>query len=246
MRRSILFAAIIPLLGLALSACGPSGPTTIVANPQPPQRTLNVTGTGMVTLTPDIAYVNIGVHNEMATATEAVAANNTQTQQVADSLKASGVDPKDIRTANFSIYPNVQYDPQTSQKIGTTYVVDNTVYVTVHNLDKLGDLLDAAVKAGANSVNSIQFDLADKSAALKDARDKAVKDARSQAEGLAATSGVKLGDLQNVNFNNMIPTPIMESFGKGGGGAAEAAATVPVSPGQMILTVTVNMTYEIK
>ncbi len=242
MRRGTFILAVILLTAIALSACGP---TTIVANQMPPQRQLNVTGIGTVKLTPDIAYINIGVHTEMPTAAEAVSANNDQTQQVIEALKTSGVEAKDIQTTNFSIYPNAQIDPQTNQRTGTTYVVDNTVYVTVHKLDKLGDLLDATVKAGANSINSIQFDVADKSQAIKQARDEAVKDARAQAQELATAAGVALGDLQAVNFFNNVPTPFTESMGKGGGGMA-ADSTVPIQAGQMTLTVTVNMTYEIK
>ncbi len=164
MKRSFLFLTAVILVAIALSACGPA---TIVANPAAPQRTLSVTGTGTVNMTPDIAYINIGVHTEKPAATDAVAENTTQTQQVVDALKAAGVDVKDIQTTNFSIYPNTQFDPQTNQKIGTTYVVDNTVNVTVRQLDKLGALLDATVSAGANSVNSIQFDVFDKTKALK-------------------------------------------------------------------------------
>jgi uncharacterized protein YggE len=242
MKRSILIPAVMLVALFVLSACGPA---TIVANPVPPQRILNVSGTGTVTLTPDIAYINIGVHTESPTASEAVSNNNTQTQQVVDALKKAGVDAKDIRTTNFSIYPNTQFDPQTNQKLGTTYVVDNTVYVTVRNLDSLGDLLDASVKAGANSVNSIQFDVADKSPAIKQARDAAVKDATTQAQGLAAAAGVSLGNLQTLSFGENVPTPMPESFGKGGGGVAAASVAVPINPGTMTLTVNVSMTYEI-
>ncbi len=202
MKRTVLISAVMLVAIIGLTACGPA---TIVANPAPPQRMLIVNGTGTVTLTPDIAYINIGVHTESPTAADAVASNNTQTQQVVTALKNAGVDAKDIRTSNFSIYPNTQFDPQTNQKLGTTYVVDNTVYVTVHKLDTLGDLLDASVKAGANSVNSIQFDLADKSAALKQARDAAVKDAKTQAQEMAASAGVTLGAVQNVSFVNSTP-----------------------------------------
>jgi uncharacterized protein len=243
MKRSILILAVMLLAVIALSACGPA---TIVANPVPPQRTLNVSGTGMVTLTPDIAYINIGVHNEAPAAADAVAANNIQTQQVVDALKKSGIDAKDIRTMNFSIYPNTQFDPQTNQKLGTTYVVDNTVFVTVHKLDSLGDLLDTAVKAGANNINSIQFDVADKTPFIKQARDQAVKDAKVQAQELATSAGVTLGNLQTLNFNNNVPGPVVESFGKGGGGLAAADVAVPINPGTMTMTVTVSMTYEIK
>ena len=243
MKRFILILAVLLPAAIILSACGPA---TIVANPAPPQRTLNVSGTGMVTLTPDIAYINIGVHTELDTAANAVASNTANTQQVVDALKKAGIDAKDIRTMNFSIYPNQQYDPQTNQKLALTYVVDNTVYVTVRKLDNLGDLLDAAVKSGANNVNSIQFDVADKNPAIKQARDQAVKDAKTQAEELAASAGVTLGELQTINFNNSGPTPLVENFGKGGGGGAAADLAVPINPGTMTLTVNVSMSYAIR
>ncbi|HTP00530.1 MAG TPA: SIMPL domain-containing protein [Anaerolineales bacterium] len=241
MKRSTLLLAVLLPAAIILSACGPA---TVVANPGSALHSLSVTGMGTVELTPDIAYINIGVHTEAPTAAEAVATNNTQTQQVVDALKTAGVASKDIRTSNFSIYPNTQYDPQTNQKIGTTYMVDNTVYVTVRDLGNLGALLDAAVKSGANNVNSIQFDVADKDPATKQARDAAVKDAQTQAQELAKAAGVTLGEIQTITYNNSIPTPIMQSFGKGAGGAADLA--VPINPGTMTLTVTVGMAYEIK
>jgi hypothetical protein len=243
MKRTTLILAVLMLVAIALSACGPA---TIVANPLPPQRLLNVTGTGTVNMTPDIAYINIGVHTEKPTAADAVAENNLQTQQVEDALKTAGVDVKDIQTTNFSIYPNTQFDPQTNQKLATTYVVDNTVNVTVHKLDKLGDLLDATVKAGANSINSITFDVADKSQALKQARDQAIKDAKTQAQELSDTAGISLGDVQTISFYDNVPVPILNAYGKGGGGDGVVAAAVPIQSGQMTLTVTVNMSYEIK
>ena len=241
MKRNALIAGLV-VLSIALTACGP---TTIVANPAPPQRVLNVTGTGTINMTPDVAYINIGVHTAMDAAADAVAANNNQTQQVISALTQAGVAAKAIQTSNFSIYPNTQYDPQTNQKVKTTYVVDNTVNVTIHDLTKLGDMLDATVKAGANSINSIQFDLADKTQAIKQARDEAVKDARTQASELAAAADITLGDVQSVSFYDSIPTPQTTLYGKGGGGGA-AAASVPIQSGQMTLTVTVNMTYDIK
>jgi uncharacterized protein YggE len=243
MRIKFLLVSAVIFAAVVLSACAP---TTVVSNPAPPQRTLNVTGTGLVYLTPDVAYINIGVHTEQPTASGAVSANSTQTQQVVNALENSGVDAKDIRTTNFSIYPNTQYDQQTGKPGSTTYIVDNTVYVTVHQLDKLGALLDATVQAGANSVNNIQFDVADKSAAIQQARDQAVKDAQTQAQGLASASGVTLGNVQTISFTNNIPQPVTDVYGKGGGGLAAAPASVPINTGQLTLTVTVDMTYELK
>ena len=242
MRNKTLFVSAIVLVALALGACSP----TIMAEPAPPVRTMSVNGTGQVFLSPDIAYIYIGVHSEEATAAEAVTANNNETQKVIDALKKAGVEAKDIHTTNFSIWPNQQYSPD-GQPTGTRYVVDNSVFVTVRKLDELGDLLDSAVAAGANSINSIQFDVADKTEALKKAREEAVKDAKAQAQELADTAGLKLGEMQTISFYDSAPVPYQDTYGKGGGGAAvEQAAAVPIQPGQLALTVTVSMTYEIK
>lgn len=243
MRTKLALFSIFAILAFTLSACGP---TTVVANPAPPQRTLNVTGMGQVYLTPDIAYIYVGVHTDQPTAAEAVAANEAQTQKVIDALKNAGVDAKDIRTTNFSIWPNTQYDPQTGKQMGTSYAVDNSVYVTVRKLDTLGDLLDDAVQAGANSINSIQFDVADKTQALKDARVAAVKNAKEQAEELASLAGVQLGEVQSIGFFDNGPQPYMDAFGKGGGGGMAEGAAVPIQPGQLTLSTTVTISYEIK
>jgi len=243
MRIKFLLVSAVLFAAFVLSACGA---TTVTVNPAPPQRTLNVTGTGLVYLTPDVAYINIGVHTEQPTASEAVLDNNDQTHQVIAALTNFGVDTKDIRTTNYSIYPNTPYDSQTGKPGTTTYIVDNTVYATIHQLDKLGNILDATVQAGANSVNNIQFDVADKSSAIKQARDQAVKDAQTQAQELASTAGVSLGNVQTISFTNNIPQPLTDVYGKGGGFAAAPAASVPINSGQLTLTVTVDMTYELK
>jgi len=243
MRTKSMIVSIILLAAVALSACAPSG---IAANPAASQRTLNVTGAGQVSLTPDIAYIYVGVHSENASASDAMTENNSRTQVMIEALKKAGIDEKDIRTTNFSIWQQDKYDPLTGQPSGVkVYSVDNTVYVTVRKLESLGSLLDTLVKAGANNINSIQFDVADKTAAIKQARDAAVQDAKTQAQELAAVAGVTLGEITSVSFYEATSSPVMDGFGKGGGGGAEAAA-VPIQPGQMTLTVTVSMTYEIK
>jgi uncharacterized protein YggE len=240
MRTKILVFSVLAF-ALILSACGP---TTINQEAPPINRTLNVNGLGVSYLTPDIAYIYIGVHNEGPTASEAVDANKVQTQAVLDALKKAGVDDKDLRTTNFSIWPSQQYDAAGKQT-GTTYMVDNTVYVTVRNLDGLGALLDDTISAGANSINSIQFDVADKTAAVKEARTKAVEDAKIQAQELADAAGVTLGGIQSISFYDNSPAPMAEGKG-GGGGGAMASAPVSIQPGQLTISVSVSATYDIK
>jgi len=242
MKTKYIFVVAVAVLALVLSACGP---TTINQEAQAALRTVSVTGSGEANLVPDIAYIYVGVHTEKATASEAMTENNAQTQKMIAALTNFGMDAKDIRTTNFSIWPTDKYDPQTGTPTGEkVYSVDNTVYVTVRNLDKLGDLLDTVVAAGANTVNSIQFDVADKTEAIKNARAEAVKDAEAQAKALAEAAGLSLGEIQAIGFYDNQSYPLYD--GKGGGGAAVEAAAVPIQPGQLTFTVTVNVTYIIK
>ena len=236
--KFLLIVTVFAVLALGLSACG--GIPTRQENP----RTVSVTGTGMVSITPDIAYISVGVHTEAPTASEAVDDNNTQTQKVIDSLTKSGVAAEDIRTSNFSIWPNQRYD-ETGQPIGTNYAVDNTVYVTIRDLAKMGELLDAAISAGANTIYSVSFDLSDKSEDMKKARDLAVKNAQDQAAELAAAAGMELGEIQSISYYDSGAAPYME-YGKGGGGGEGPAMAVPISPGTLQLSASVGVTYFIK
>ena len=244
MKTKTLLISVFLLLAVMLSACGPAA--LPVSSSQPAPRTLTVSGVGKVSLKPDIAYISVGVHTEKPGAAEAVAENNTKTQQLIDALKATGVDANDIQTQNFSIWQNTQYGPD-GKPTGTNYAVDNTVYLTVRKLAQLGDLLDAAVKAGANNVNSIQFDVADKTKAMSDARAEAVKTANTQAAELATAAGVKLGNIQSIQYSDASPSPVFQGKGMGGGGGAPTAdVAVPINPGQMDITVTVTIGYAIQ
>jgi uncharacterized protein YggE len=238
MRTKLLLITSVLVLGLILSACG-----TIAAQP----RSLSVSGSGMVSLTPDIAYVNIGVHTDNPDLATAVNQNNTQTQTLVDSLKNAGISGEDIQTSNFSVYSNgsKSFDPSTGQEIDANryYSVDNTVYVTIRDLSKLGTLLSTGIASGANNINGITFDVADKTAAMAEARQKAMTNAKNLALELAAGAGVKLGAIQTISYSDINPVPY---YGMGGGGASAPNASVPIQPGQTQISVTVNVTYEVK
>jgi len=207
-------------------------------------RTVNVNGSGKVYLTPDMAYVTIGVHTEGENAVKTVAENNAATQDVIDTLKGMKIDEKDIQTTNFSISPQKEYDQAGKPTGKVTYIVDNSVLVTVRDLSKIGDILDATVKSGANSINGIQFDVADKDQALSQAREAAVNDAHAKALELAQAAGVTLGAVQTISeYTSGGPTPM---YDRAAAPMAVEAAAVPVQAGQMLLTIEVNIVYEIK
>ena len=238
MRSKYLVLASALILVVALSACGTAPAQT---------RSLSVSGTGTVSLAPDIAYVNIGVHTEDADIALAVSSNNSLAQAVVTALQNSGVDAKDIQTSNFSVYTTQNYDKLTGQSLGgTSFVVDNTVYITVRDLNKLGSLLDTAIRAGANNINSVSFDLSDKTAGMQEARAKALANAGSLATELAKSAGLSLGAIQNLSYGEN--SPVYYAYGMGGGGAGAPAANVaaPINPGQIQLTATVSVTYDLK
>lgn len=211
-------------------------------------RTMNVAGTGKVTMVPDMAYVSIGVRSEDAEVSAALSANTEQALKISKALQELGVEEKDIQTTNFNVYPMQNYDNE-GKVTKTTYVVENTVYVTVRKLADLGTILDSTIKSGANNIHGISFDVNDeaKKAALDQARDLAIQDAKAKAEAIATSSGVTLGEIQGINvYSSGGAIPVYDTK-YGMGGAYEAAVSqVPVSAGTLIISFEASLTYEIK
>jgi uncharacterized protein YggE len=245
MRKIISLTLIVIAFAGLLSACGtiPAVQAAQDTN-KPTVRTMNVIGSGKVIVSPNVAYINIGVHTEGSEVTSSLNSNTEQAQKVSDAIKALGVDPKDIQTTAFNINPQQIFGPQ-GESQGTKYMVDNTIYITVHDLSKLGQLLNAVVQSGANNNNGITFDVADRDTVITDARKAAIADARSQAEMMAQAAGVTLGDVQTLNvYSSTAPIPMYDA--KGGAGVSTLNSTVPVSAGQLTITAEANVTYEIK
>jgi uncharacterized protein YggE len=222
-----------------VSASNPLQTDEPAAN-QTAMRTISVAGNGRAFLTPEIATISIGVRTEDSDAAEAVDASNSQVQVLTDALVGMGVEERDIQTSSFNIYPNQQYD-DSGRLVSTTYVVENTVTVTVRDLSTLGALLGTAVEAGANQIYGIQFDAEDRSEAESEARVAAVEDARAKAEELAAASGVSLGELLSISEGTNVSIPYFD--GRGGAAVEAAVSNVPISPGQLTVTVDVNLVF---
>jgi len=246
MKTKLLFIVSILVLAVSISACG----TSPAQGNNQQIRNLNINGNGSKDISPDIAYVNVGVHTEAKTVQASVIQNNTNAQKVMTALSDLGVKGEDLRTSNFSIYSIQKYDNETGELLGTFYAVDNNIIVTVRDLSKLGTLLDSAVKAGANNINNVQFDVADHSAALEEARAEALSNAIQQANEMADAAGIKLGDIQTIYYYDYVPSPaqpVYMDYGKGGGGDMQASrAEVPINPGQLTITASVSIVYALK
>ncbi|MCH7480907.1 MAG: SIMPL domain-containing protein [Chloroflexi bacterium] len=207
------------------------------------QHTISVSGRGTVSLVPDIVSLSIGVQTEGAVAADAVAANTARSEQVIEALGEFGVDSRDISTTNFSVFP-IQNRGPNGEVINTTFRVQNTVNVTVRDLDNLGGILDAVVTAGANTISGIRFEANDISRRLAhdEALTDALVDARRQADLLADAAGVRVVDVLSISVSTFgEPLALVQTRALGGFGGGD----VPISPGELDLTVEIFVVFEI-
>jgi uncharacterized protein YggE len=223
---------------------GAAGPrptyTTNGATDQPPEHTISVTGSGKVVVVPDMATVDLGVMIERPNAKAARADAAAAMTKVVAAIRALGIDDKDIKTVNVSLNPVYDYPNNASPRI-RGYQLNNTVTVTVRDLDKLSDVLDNGVQAGATSVNGISFDVADRVAAEAKARDAAVADAKAKAEALASGLGVRIEGVASVTESSS--TPVWYDRSYAAGAASDVAAETPVMAGTSDITITVQITF---
>ncbi len=213
-------------------------------------RTILVVGEGTVSIKPDQAQAIIGVETTGVTVREATQESAEIMEALLAALREQGVADKDIQTSGYSLWSE-----RTDQKpaLGTEddedeasviYRVNNTVRVTVQDLDKLSSILDTAIDAGANAIHGISFSISDPSALETQARIKAVADAKAKAQELADLTGVRVGAVVSVSEvigMGTYPAPVREMAAMGLGGGAG-----PISPGEMDYTVQLQVVYSIQ
>jgi uncharacterized protein YggE len=242
---------------LVVSGCAPAVLAAPTTTGETVSRSITVVGNGEVKAKPDIATVNLGVEVTAPTVSEAMTEANAHMKTILAAMQSLGIADKDVQTSNFSISferqnPTLPLATETTSgaKTGDAqapagfYRVNNMIQVTIRDLDKVGDELDAAVEAGANNVWGVSFGLDDTAALEVEAREKAVEDARARAASLAKLNGVVVGDV--LSISEVIgggPSPKYAesaSFsGLGGGGA-------PVEPGELTFTTQIQIVYGIR
>ncbi|MDE0141225.1 MAG: SIMPL domain-containing protein [Caldilineaceae bacterium] len=206
-------------------------------------RSVTVVGEGVVNIEPDVATARIGVVVLRTTVREASSEASGIMQAVKAALLAQDIKEKDIQTRHFDISAE-RYGPEgLLPEDQVQYRVRNTAYVTIHDLDNIGGILDAAIEAGANDIGSVRFSLENPSAVESEARAMAVADARAKAEELAALIGATVDEA----------TEISEIIGHGGGffnnsfsEMAMADSHGPFSIGELTLAMQLQITYKLR
>ncbi len=196
---------------------------------------VTVTGSAEVTRAPDLAIVRLGVAREASSSARAVEAMTTGIASVLGALASEGIAEADIRTEDLRLAP-VRDDTERVPGTPRPVVAATTVSVRVSDLDALGPLIDAAVRAGANRVDGVDFTLSDPAAAREAAQRAAFADASVSAETYAAAAGVALGPVVSLTDHGGGMRPVaMDSLG--------AAAAVPVAPGRVSVTARVTVVF---
>lgn len=223
---------------LLASFCGAQAQSTTESKME---RHITVSATGSVEAAPDLARVQTGVIVEGETAAQALAGNSAAMGKLISGLKESGIEPKDIQTSQFRVEPRYTNprDGQAPQING--YRVVNEVQVTVREVSKLGSILDALVKLGANQMNGLSFEVSKAETLKDDARKAAIDNALRRAKLLAAAAGAEVGDVISISEEVAHGGPRPFTMAR-----AAKAEMVPIESGSETLEARVTVTWALK
>lgn len=233
---SLVVLAMLPFGATRAESQAPTAPL-----PQTP--TIASTARGETQVTPDRATVHIGVETRGATAAVAAQANADRLTKVLTAIKAGGIPAAQIRTVGFNVFPEYAHERDREPRV-TGYRTVNTVVIEVHEIAQVGKILDTALGAGANRINSVQFSSSRVEEARRDALARAVEKARLDAETMAKAAGGSLGalvELTSTEYNVPFPRP-MADFAV----SAEAAraAPTPIEPGEYTVSASVSARWQ--
>ena len=238
MKKNIVFITLLTGVVLSFSSCY-GGRADGVAE----KNYITVTGTGAVSVKPDMVSLKFSVKTTDWNVNNATERNAVNTTNVLNALKATGISDDDMSTYDYRI------SQDNSKDYPGQYTVQNTIAVSVRDIDSVGKVIDAAVKnnTGANGITSFKYVVSDKTTALRQARTLAVENAQDAAALLAGASGCKVGAVADLkedytssgNYNDgMYKTVAMDE-------SAEKGVTTPITEGNVTVTSNITVKYEL-
>jgi len=213
-------------------------------------RVLPVSATAFISAAPDKAVISAGVLTTGRDAAQTASQNAETMSAVHAALSAAGIERSNIKTSRLSLQPSYDYSNRKKPKI-TGYTSNNTVSVTVYDLDKVGVTISALTDAGANRISNIQFSLRDSEALEAVVLDQAIAKARKKASAIAGSAGVTLGQLQSLKINDTGYRPynyrqdeivVTGTFSS----SAPAPVVAPISAAEQTIKATVHLVYEMR
>ncbi len=254
MKRNWLLAVSLALVLVVVGLCGCSdgatfaeSPSSVEVNVASQQEGIWVTGEGKVTVTPDIAILQLGIAAQAVSVAEAQSQAAEAMENVMTALTDNEVAEKDIQTRYFSIHQVTKWDRETEEEVVIGYRVTNMVSAKVRDIDKTGTIIDAVAEAGGDltRIDNISFSVDEPSAYYEEARQKAMADAKAKAEQLAELAEVTLGKPTYISEGGQAPPPIYRQDMYVEGAGAVPAPETPISLGEMEISRTVQVGYAI-
>ncbi len=211
--------------------------------------TISVLGESQFDVDPDQAEVFIRVKTELPTAKRAQEENARLMNTVKNALKREGIKTDQMETTSYNLWPQQKWDRETGEQEITGYVAQHLLKVTLDDVTQVGDILDVAVRNGANGLDRVNFKLSD--ARQEDVNSEALaqasKKASEKAEAISQTLGVRLKGIarvseSNVDYGNygMPKMAYAESAMDGGRGFS-----TEISPEQISVSARISIDYEI-
>jgi uncharacterized protein YggE len=241
-RLGLALVVAVALLVLVVRLASPGTMGASAADPtlaSMPQAAVMVSGTATVEIVPDIARVIFNIQTTATTATQAESENAATTASVRNRILGAGIADADIKTLSLQVW--AQYDYRTSPSVLTGFMATQTLQVTIHDLRKIGSVIDAGVAGGATGVQGISYDVVDHTAATEKALALAVKDAQGKARAMADAAGIRLGSVVSMTDVQSSPYP----FPVFAAAAPSAGSPTQVSPPNVQLTVNITVGWSI-
>jgi uncharacterized protein YggE len=212
------------------------------ADDEAPKRSISLSATGAIKTAPDKVDISTGVTSQAPSAKDALAKNSAAMVQVIEALKGEGLDAKDIQTTNFSVQPLYEERKEGRSPAITGYQVTNSVRLTLHDIGKLGQILDKVVTLGANDIGAIEFGVSEPEALKDEARKLAIGNAAANAKLYAEAAGVTLGKLLTISEDEGMVMPRYASPAP----MEMAAKAVPIEAGTATVEVRVHVSYALE
>ena len=203
-------------------------------------RLVTVNGQGEIVVTPDLAFVDLGVQTKNADASVAQQENAKLMTAVIDALKAAGIKADEIKTTGYNLYQT--YDYVGDKKSDPYYVASNIVNVKIKDISKVGNMIDVASKAGANNVNNIRFTVSDDSKFYQEALKLAMTNAKGKATAIMSTFNKTPGvpySVSEVSYGGSLYYDYSPAKALN-----EAAVSTPIQSGEITITANVSVGYD--
>lgn len=240
--KLVMMAALLVMVMATVAACAPQLASAQTAEGDVAENVITVTGTGQAMGAPDVAYIELGVDVANNDIGEAMTEANATMEDVRAAVIALGIAEENIQTTQFNVWVEEIRDPATGSPQGERlFHVNNLMRITVSDTERVAEVIETAMDAGANAVNNLVFAIEDPGTLESQARTDAVADARDRAEQLAEAAGVQLGELVNLTEG----TTAIPFAGRMGLDMAQGGGAPPISEGQLAVNVTVTASFSI-